>query len=128
MLTKKTILLHIRVAILKNIFDNFDTYLKISNAHVHRCKMFHLNSASYEFPFRCSFLICTWSFLLCYSPAGILSLLRNCANDIVHLFQYKYSILLKTVFLVSQHTSWLRLIRHKFTLFYQIFIIPAYEI
>ena len=43
MLTKKTISLHLKVAILKNIFDNFDTYLKISNAHVHRCKMFHLN-------------------------------------------------------------------------------------
>ena len=80
--------------------DNFETYLKVQNAHVHRCKMFYLNSASYEFPFRCSFLI--WSFLLCYSPAGIPSLLRNCVNDIVLLFQFKYSILLKTVFLVSQ--------------------------
>ena len=34
----------------------------------------------------------------------------------------------KTVFLVSQHASWLRLIRHKFTQFYQIFMIPADEI
>ena len=38
------------------VFDNFETYLKISNAHVHRCKIYNLNSASYEFLFRCSFL------------------------------------------------------------------------
>ena len=83
-LTKNTILLHLRVAISKDVFDNFETHLKISNAYVHRCKMFHLNSASQEFPFCCSF---TWPFLICHSPAAILLLLRNCANEIAYLLQ-----------------------------------------
>ena len=44
---------------IKDVFDNFETHLKVPNAYVHRCKMFHLNSASLEFPFRCSFFLCT---------------------------------------------------------------------
>ena len=33
---------------IENILDNFETYLKISNAYVHRCKMFQLHSANYS--------------------------------------------------------------------------------
>ena len=31
---------------IENILGDFETYLNISNAHVHRCEMFHLDSAS----------------------------------------------------------------------------------
>ena len=66
MLTKNTISLHLRVAILKNIFDNFDTYLKISNAHVHRCKMFHLNFRSLLVSYM--YLVFSPMLLTCWHP------------------------------------------------------------
>ena len=39
---------NLREAILKNVFDYFETYLNISSSHVNRCRMFHLHSASYS--------------------------------------------------------------------------------
>ena len=128
MLTKKTISLHLKVAILKTFWIILRRIWRYRMHMSIDVKCFTWIQLARSLRFLAHFLYVLGIFssathLLASSPYYEFALMT-----LYTFYNKKYSILLKTVFLVSQRTSWLRLIRHKFTWFYQIFIMPADEI